>query len=198
MSLTLALRRLGMRAMHYDRVRLNDILDGTNPSPDFRRYDDVDAVTDIPSAYFWRELLEAYPEAKAILTVRDVDDWWRSVERHVNVHFPYRPPKLFGYDSRRRALGDSPLTDPGADNHFKMLLLNTVYGSTIALEYPYKKKYLDHNASVVQDVPAERLLVMDITAGDGWEKLCVFLGLPVPDLPFPHEHRGAQPLQQTA
>jgi hypothetical protein len=36
--------------MHYDRVRLNDILDGTNPHPDFRRYDDFDAVTDIPSA----------------------------------------------------------------------------------------------------------------------------------------------------
>ena len=59
MSLTLALRRLGLKAMHYDRVRLNDILDGSNPDPDFHRYDDVDAVTDIPSAYFYRELLEA-------------------------------------------------------------------------------------------------------------------------------------------
>jgi len=198
MSLTLALRRLGLKAMHYDRVRLNDVLDGSNPKPDFHRYDDVDAVTDIPSAYFYRELLEAYPEAKAILTVRDVDDWWKSIERHVNVHFPYKPPKMFGYDSRRRALGSSPLSDPGADNHFKMLLLNAVYGSTIAMEYPYKKKYLDHNAGVVQEVPPERLLVMDITAGDGWEKLCSFVGMPVPEGPFPHEHHGAQPAQRTA
>src|SRR5206468_1738050 len=66
MSLTLALRQLGFRAMHYDRVRLNDVLDGSNTKPDFRRYDDVDAVTDIPSAYFYRELLEAYPESRAI------------------------------------------------------------------------------------------------------------------------------------
>jgi hypothetical protein len=198
MSLTLALRRLGFRAMHYDRVRLNDILDGSNAAPDFRRYDDVDAVLDVPSAYFYRELLDAYPEAKAILTVRDVDAWWKSIERHVNVHVPYLPPKVFGYDQRRRTLGSSPLDDAGADNHFKMLLLNCVYGSTIALEYLYKKKYLDHNESVVQDVPAERLLVMDITAGDGWEKLCAFLDLPAPDEPFPHEHRGAQPLLQTA
>ena len=198
MSLTLALRRLGLKAMHYDRVRLNDVLDGSNPKPDFHRYDDVDAVTDIPSAYFYRELLEAYPEAKAILTVRDVDDWWKSIERHVNVHFPYKPPKMFGYDSRRRALGSSPLSDPGADNHFKMLLLNAVYGSTIAMEYPYKKKYLDHNGSVVQEVPPERLLVMDITAGDGWEKLCSFVGMPVPEGPFPHEHHGARPAQRTA
>jgi sulfotransferase family protein len=190
MSLTLALRRLGFRAMHYDRVRLNDILDGSNPNPDFRRYDDVDAVLDIPSAYFYRELLEAYPDAKAILTVRDVESWWKSVERHVNVHFPYKPPRLFGYDHRRRALGSSPLDDPGADNHFKMLLLNCVYGSTIALEYPYKKKYLEHNERVQREVPADRLLVMDVTAGDGWDKLCAFLGMPVPDLPFPHRHEG--------
>jgi hypothetical protein len=198
MSLTLALRQLGLRAMHYDRVRLNDILDGSNPNPDFRRYDDVDAVTDIPSAYFYRELLEAYPESRAILTVRDVEGWWTSVSRHVNVHFPYKPPKMFGYDNRKRTLGAAPLTDPGADNHFKMLLLNCVYGSTVALEYPYKKKYLDHNGRVLREVPAERLLVMDLTAGDGWEKLCGFLGLPVPDAPFPHEHRSMQPVQKTA
>jgi hypothetical protein len=198
MSLTLALRRLGFRTKHYDRERLNDILDGSNPNPDFRRYDDVDAVTDIPSAYFYRELLAAYPAAKAILTVRDVESWWRSMERHVNVDFPYLPPKVFGYDQRRRTLGASPLTDPGAHNHFMMLLRNCVYGSTIALEYPYKKKYLDHNAAVVRDVPPERLLVMDITAGDGWQKLCGFLGLPAPDLPFPHEHRGMQRVAQSA
>jgi hypothetical protein len=198
MSLTIALHKLGFRSVHYDRVRLNDILDGSNPNPDFRRYDDVDAVLDIPSAYFYRELLEAYPQAKAILTVRDVDDWWRSVERHVNVHFPYKPPKVFGYDHRRRSLGASPLTDPGADNHFKMLMLNCVYGSTVALEYPYKKKYLDHNAGVIQNVPEERLLVMDITAGDGWEKLCGFLGVPIPDLPFPHEHQGMARVEQAA
>ena len=79
-----------------------------------------------------------------------------------------------------------------------MLLLNCVYGSTIALEYLYKKRYLDHNEGVLREVPAERLLVMDLTAGDSWEKLCGFLGLPVPDAPFPHEHRSTQPVQKTA
>jgi hypothetical protein len=197
MSLTLALRRLGYRTKHYDRVRLNDILDGSNPSPDFRRYDDVDAVTDLPSAYFYRELLDAYPGARAILTVRDVDSWWASIARHINVRHPYKPPKLFGYDGGPRVLGSSPLTDPGADNHFKMLVLNYAYGSTIALEYPYKKKYLDHNESVIQNVPADRLLVMDITAGDGWEKLCGFLALPVPDEPFPHVHQGVYRVEQS-
>jgi Sulfotransferase domain len=33
-------------------------------------------------------------------------------------------------------------------------------------------------------VPPERLLVYEV--GDGWEPLCRFLGVPVPDEPFPH------------
>ena len=50
----------------------------------------------------------------------------------------------------------------------------------------------------MQDVPGERLLVMDITAGDGWDKLCAFLDLAARDEPFPHEHRGMPTLRQTA
>jgi hypothetical protein len=33
-------------------------------------------------------------------------------------------------------------------------------------------------------VPADRLLVWEVT--DGWEPLCEFLGLDVPDEPLPH------------
>ena len=35
-----------------------------------------------------------------------------------------------------------------------------------------------------------RLLEMDIAAGDGWEKLCAFLGRDVPDQPFPHLNKA--------
>ena len=36
-------------------------------------------------------------------------------------------------------------------------------------------------------------LVIDIPGGDGWEKLCAFLGKPVPEVPFPCENRLAEP-----
>ena len=84
-SLHRALTMVGLKCIHYDRIRLNDILDGTTTNPNFRRYDDVDAVTDLPSAFFYRELLAAYPNCRAILTTRDVDAWWRSVEVHMNI-----------------------------------------------------------------------------------------------------------------
>lgn len=35
-----------------------------------------------------------------------------------------------------------------------------------------------------------QLLVMDITKGDGWDKLCIFLDRPIPKKPFPHKNTG--------
>ena len=56
-SLTRALEILEFTAIHNDRERLTPIILGVENNPDFRVYDDVDAVTDLPSAYFFRELL---------------------------------------------------------------------------------------------------------------------------------------------
>jgi predicted naringenin-chalcone synthase len=51
-------------------------------------------------------------------------------------------------------------------------------------------RYERHNEEVLASVPADRLLVYDIE--DGWEPLCAFLGVPVPDVPFPHLNDGAE------
>jgi len=186
-SLHQALQLLGYTSIHWDRQRLNDIVDGSNPRPDFRRYDDVDAVSDIPAAYFYRELLAAYAEAKAILTLRDVDAWWKSIEYHFNTRIPYRNPAILRELARTRpgAVSSAMI----ADEVFREKLRNVVYGSPDAREFLYKKSYVEHNERVVAEVPPERLLVMDVTAGDGWEKLCAFLGVPVPSAPFPHGNR---------
>lgn len=81
-SLTEALKLLGYKAIHWYPERLADVVNGLNLNPDFRRYDDVDAVTDIPAAYYWRELWKAYPDLQFIFTDRDIDSWWKSVKRH--------------------------------------------------------------------------------------------------------------------
>ena len=36
----------------------------------------------------------------------------------------------------------------------------------------------------------EALLVLRITEGDGWEKLCPFLGQKIPRMPFPHANKA--------
>ena len=48
-----------------------------------------------------------------------------------------------------------------------------------------------HNEQVRHDVPADRLLVYE--AREGWEPLCAFLGVPVPEgKPFPHVNDTAE------
>ena len=41
----------------------------------------------------------------------------------------------------------------------------------------------DWTAQVKAEVPADRLLVWEVK--EGWEPLCQFMGVPVPDQPFP-------------
>ena len=41
----------------------------------------------------------------------------------------------------------------------------------------------EHEEAVLREVPAERLLVYSVD--QGWEPLCAFLGVAVPDVPFP-------------
>ena len=46
------------------------------------------------------------------------------------------------------------------------------------------EQMLAHNEEVKRIVPAERLLVWEVT--EGWEPLCEFLEVDVPDGPLPH------------
>jgi len=137
---------------------------GEANNPSFARYDDVDAVVDIPAAYFYREIAAAYPGIKAILTTRPVDLWSRSIE----AHYAGLPKWLSG-----RSLDEA------------VELQKAVYGSDKANRFLYCKRYVEHNESVQRFFAPDRLLVLDISGGDGWLKLCQFLDRPVPPKPFP-------------
>jgi hypothetical protein len=185
MSLHHALEILGFRSIHFDETRLNDVVDGSNSRPDFRRYDDVDAVVDLPAAHFYRELMEAYPGCKVILTVRNEDNWWTSIHAHFK-QYAVPEPRLRNYLGAR--LGVKAWLE--SDYHrFRRNLRNIAYGSPAPREFLYKKRFREHNEQVVATVPPDRLLVMDIAAGDGWEKLCTFLDVPMRNEEFPHDHR---------
>jgi len=183
-SLTRALEILEFTAIHNDRERLTPIILGVDNTPDFRVYDDVDAVTDLPSAYFFRELLLAYPTAKAILTVRETNSWLRSYRNHAR---PQKLRRLSGFRVRvGNALGVKKHVQLRKIYRYKIAMRNLVYGSVYFHEYLHRKKYERHNASVKHEIPEDRLLVMNILDGDGWEKLCPFLGVDIPPVDFPH------------
>ncbi|MES1201571.1 MAG: sulfotransferase family protein [Pseudomonadota bacterium] len=181
-SLHLALQMLGLRSIHYDQARLNDILFGETQHPDFRRYDDVEAVCDLPAALFYRELLDAYPDAKVVLTTRDLESWWRSVQVHFSVVAAVPEEERFVVRALRR-LG---VAQPRAEHDvFRRRLRNYAYGSPTPSEFLYKKRFVEHNEAVISSVPPDRLLILNFGAGDGWAKLCAFLHADAPDCPFP-------------
>ena len=128
----------------------------------------VDAVLDTPVVDFYNEILLTYPNAKFILTVRGVKSWMGS--QH----------KFYSYYAR----GCSNWLAPWRRGS------NLVYGTECPSPEQALKRYLQHNRNVVDAIPREKLLVMDIAAGDGWAKLCPFLGKPMPpsNWTFPSRH----------
>jgi hypothetical protein len=134
------------------------------------------AAVDWPATAFWRELASEFPAARIVLTVRDSAAWYESfratiVERTASLSPPH--------DSPLRAIYD--LTQE--------LVLRGVFGGRAADEQHARTVYEAHNASVIEAVPATRLLVHDLAAG--WAPLCAFLDRPVPREPFPHVNTRA-------
>ena len=188
-SLHQAFKLLGLKSIHHDRERLNQVLGGEDTAPDFRVYDDVDVVSDLPSAFFFRELLSAYPDAKAILTVRDTDSWLRSWANHVQ-RINLRNSRIHERIWKQMKMLIGLANRPKDVFKRKLLLKNQlhVYGSKDFQEDINRRKYEEHIASVKREIPPDRLLVMDVIGGDGWDKLCSFVGLDPPDEPFPHSN----------
>lgn len=192
-SIHSALQILGFKSIHYDLKRLSDIVYGQCVDPDFCRYDDVDAVGDIPSAFFFRELTSAYPESKVILTVRNTEDWWRSIDRHFRSRFPIVAPGLSDYAA---SLGDwDRIRQWKESNRFRKRLRTIVYGAPVPEEFLYKKRFVEHNLAVQSYFSPERLLVVDVTRESDWGSLCEFLGKPVPDSDFPHSNQTPRTAQ---
>jgi len=57
----------------------------------------------------------------------------------------------------------------------------------------YLEAFTNHNAAVQKAIPVEKLLVFRVT--EGWEPLCEFLEVPVPDKPFPHLNSGDETIK---
>ncbi|KAI5459586.1 hypothetical protein BGZ63DRAFT_360352 [Mariannaea sp. PMI_226] len=128
------------------------------------------AVIDMPAAYFAEELIEYYPEAKVILTIRDYDEWERSHKSSLlKANRGFLPPFL--------AFTAILLRMPNRWTHPMFLKLQQVlYNSDFDRNGITSMK--KHYEKVRSLVPPERLLEYHVS--DGWEPLCEFLDKPVP------------------
>jgi hypothetical protein len=174
-SLAQALRILGCRTLHWAPDYMSEVFEH-GAEPDFSRYAGWDAVTDIPAALFFREFMIAFPECRFVLTIRDEREWLASAQRF------YGNPERF----------ERFVNLTAAQKEWARTLSDEVrkfaYGSEKILPSLYLRRFREHNELVQRVIPPARLLVMDITKGDGWSRLCPFLGCPIPAVPFPRKN----------
>lgn len=160
-SLAMALRVLGYRVTGPNGVNDPDIGQKVHTLTD-KLVARFDAFQDNPWPLLYQRLDKQFPSSKFILTIRPADRWIKSVVRH------------FGTQS-------TPMR-------------KWIYGVGFPLgnEDTYVARYERHNREVLDYFQnrLDDLLVMRITEGDGWEKLCPFLGLNPPPCPFPHVNKA--------
>jgi len=132
--------------------------------------DGYHSTCDWPACTFWRELRDANPGAKVVLTRRDPDAWYRSMSATI-------------LESLDRPVDDD--ADQMMIDHHLMtreLILERTFAGDDTREHVLEV-LAAHEKDVIASVPPAELLVYDVA--EGWEPLCAFLGVPVPDEPFP-------------
>jgi hypothetical protein len=172
LSLKFALEQIGFGpCYHMTEALLNPQAPGlwlraVDGSPDWEKtFDGFASTVDFPGCTFWQELAEYYRDAKVLLSVRDPEQWFVSTQATI---FSEHGIKMIEGTPMREFLDKTTWRIFGGQLHDHDAMVET-----------FKR----HNAEVERTIPPSRLLVYDVS--QGWEPLCGFLGVPVPDTPFP-------------
>ena len=134
-------------------------------------FDGFSAAVDWPVAAFWHRLMDYYPNARVLLTLRDGESWYRSAS---NTIF-----------SGMEELAQSK--DPERRERIRManeIIRKGTFGERLFDRDHAIAVYEANVAAVRAEVPPDRLI--EYRASDGWEPLCHALDVPLPKTPFPN------------
>ena len=140
-------------------------------------YQKYRSAVEWPTVAFLTSIIESFPNAKVILTIREPESWFDSATQTI---FPALEAS---------ALNPNPEQRTSASFKRRLILEEVFQGRYWEKEFALAL-YRDHNQSVVNLVPEHRLLLYRIQ--EGWPKLCQFLELPEPDKPFPWRNRKSE------
>ena len=141
------------------------------------------ASVDFPGYPYYKILMEKYPEAKVILTKRDVDKWYESTLKTV---WKAGPQTVLA----KMVLLTKMIFNTSLRDTFKCIkfmrntYLKKQFDNNFASKENAKKVFFKHIEDVKKHVPENKLLIYDVS--EGWQPLCNFLELPVPEEDFPH------------
>jgi hypothetical protein len=163
-----------------DQVELWDqALDGNPPWEQI--FAGHHSSADWPGGYFYSELMDYYPDAKVLLSVRDPESWEPSFRETI-------VEMCFGNSLMPLLAHARAAVDPKFQRYLELVdrMFWAPEGTFSQGHEPEQlmEQMVAHHERVKREVPADRLLVWEVR--EGWEPLCEFLEVPVPDEPFPH------------
>lgn len=188
-SMKLALEELGFGPCYHLKELVNEpsrsaewLAVAKDPdSADWKRmYATYNSAVGTPTTTFWRHVIDAFPTAKVIVTVRDPNEWYDSATRTIGEAL--EPPLLIRMLTWRPERGPDLLDEV-------QRMAREHEGGQFTDRAEAVAAFERHIADVRAHVPADRLLLYRVR--DGWEPLCAFLGVPVPTTPFPRENSRA-------
>jgi hypothetical protein len=145
---------------------------------------DAQSCCDWPTARYYRELAEHYPDAKVLLSVRSGESWARSMRETIWSMY-------FGDSVLHHLCQARGVVDPEWKRFLSLMTTMTwddetggLAGGEHADDAGLAAIMERWNDEVKATIPAERLFVWN--PADGWDGLCEFLEVPVPEEPVPH------------
>ena len=177
-SLNSALKILGYKSAHWT-------LEGQRVLswPEFFY---LEAAVDTPCAVQFESLYYTFENSKFIYTVRDVDEWKRSIQNH------------FGMESPREFRELWKENEFWEGNHgwrwYNSVRWIQVHECLYARHDTWEDAYYEFDRRVrsfFSEKPDDRIIVMNIPEGDAWEPLCQHLGHSIPETSFPHAGKSS-------
>ncbi|XP_063689204.1 uncharacterized protein LOC134822226 [Bolinopsis microptera] len=195
LSMKLALEELGFNPCHH---MAEVMLVHTDRNHLFKKIyqeeDNIDAIkelfggyvaaVDYPGCMFYEEFMKINPDAKVILTVRDSPEAWAKSARETI----FMLNTVQSWLKRKVMIFVQVALNPRV--YWIQQMMVKVHG--VAPSEPktdLAQMYTDWNKRVIETVAAEKLLIFNVK--EGWKPLCDFLGVPVPDTPFPRVNSTA-------
>lgn len=184
MSLKAALEMLGYGPCFHmiDLIRQPELLPPWERAAAGERIDWTQALDgwgstiDWPGCTFWEQQHETWPDLPVLLNTRDPEAWYKSCLNSI-----FAAKEMAARGELRGNTESAPAPEV-------MKMVNgiiwdgTFHGRFLDKQYAFEV-FHRHHADVKARIPADQLLVYEVS--EGWEPLCSFLGVPVPDEPFP-------------
>lgn len=158
-------------------------------------FDGYQSTADFPGCLLYKELLAQYPDAKVILNIRDPEEWYNSA---INTVYAATPQTI----SQKLNILKKMILSARFRKISKVFRLVAKYLWNGHYRGEFKNKeqsieiYTKFNEEVRQFVPPGQLLEYRIS--DGWEPLCSFLEVPVPNQAFPYKNKRKEFKEQIA